>query len=133
MTNWATLFLPKATLPDVDLGALGGEKPLTVMFRPHFNKYSVAELCHPHHPDILENQARRWRDSFSAIRSGSTYFDRPQYQPPLAHEFYYRPTTTRDTLLRVHALPREWDPIHRKAGGLDRLPCTGHGHRPQGG
>eukprot|EP00962_Isochrysis_galbana_P050947 scaffold22305_cov123-Isochrysis_galbana.AAC.1 len=36
-------------------------------------------------------------------------------------------------LLRVHALPREWDPIHREGSGLDRLPCTGHGHRPQGG
>mmetsp|Transcript_23882 Transcript_23882/g.77118 ORF Transcript_23882/g.77118 Transcript_23882/m.77118 type:complete len:447 (+) Transcript_23882:755-2095(+) len=64
--------------------------PTHCMFKPGFNKYSVVDLCHPLHPDIVNNRARRWRDSFAKMVAGS-FFDRPAHQPVVAHELHYHP------------------------------------------
>ena len=88
MTNWATLYLPLSSAPHVNISALGGGNPLSAMFRPGFDKNDVADLCHPSHPDITSNQHRRWSDSFTRIQRG-TFFDRPSFQPTIAHDFYY--------------------------------------------
>eukprot|EP00965_Chrysotila_dentata_P007259 235598-Pleurochrysis_carterae.AAC.1 len=58
------------------------------MFKPGFDKYTVIALCHPMHPDITQNQSRRWVRSFKAIEAG-TFFHRPQYMPPHTYEFHY--------------------------------------------
>ena len=89
MTNWATIFLPRATLPHVDLGNLPGATPLQRTFKPNFDKFSVAELCTPLHADIVSYRRARWTESFAAIRAGS-YFDRPNYHPPVAHCCYWQ-------------------------------------------
>jgi hypothetical protein len=88
MTNWATLYLPKSSVPEASVSLLGGGNPLTALFRPGFDKLSVVDLFHPSHPDITSNQRRRWNDSFMALQAG-TFFDRPNYQPPVAHDLYY--------------------------------------------
>ena len=58
------------------------------MFKPGFDKYIILDLCHPSHPDIRSNQARRWKDSLARISAG-TYFNRPAYDPPHAHHLHY--------------------------------------------
>ena len=91
MTNWASVYLPQATSPYNNLRSLaaGGTDPLQSMFRPHFDKFSVVDLCHPLHPDIVANQHRRWCYSFRAVRNG-TLFERPSYHPPVAHHLHYQ-------------------------------------------
>ena len=90
MTNWASIFLPRSTLPNVDLGNLPGDTPLARTFKTNFDKFSVVELCSPLHNDITSFRRARWSESFAAIRAG-TYFDRPEYDPPLAHHCYWQP------------------------------------------
>jgi len=87
MTNWATVWLPRSTLRHISIGDLSGGKRLSVMFKEGFHKAVVADLCHPHHPDILAKQVRRWNESFQRIRDGS-YFDRPGFVPAVAHDFF---------------------------------------------
>eukprot|EP00965_Chrysotila_dentata_P104254 3442973-Pleurochrysis_carterae.AAC.1 len=58
------------------------------MFKTGFDKYTIVGLCHLLHPDITRNQSRRWSDSLRAIEAG-TFFDRPNYVPPHAHELHY--------------------------------------------
>jgi hypothetical protein len=89
MTNWTTIFLPKATLPHVDLGILPGATPLQQAFKHGFNMESVVTLCTPDHPDLVLFRRDRWRGSFEAIRERS-YFHRPAYQPPQAHECFWQ-------------------------------------------
>ena len=92
MTNWATLYLPLSSAPDTNLAAMaapGTDAPLSMTFKPSFDKFSVAELCHPLHPDIVSNQHRRWCESFRALRAG-TYFHRPSFQPAHAHHLWYQ-------------------------------------------
>ena len=90
MTNWATVYLHRDSAPrGVTIRALGGGgNPLRHMFKPGFNKYVILDMCHPNHPDIRNNQSRRWRDSLARIRAG-TYFKRPAYIPPHAHHLHY--------------------------------------------
>ena len=87
MTNWATLYLPLSSSPDFTLLSMG-PNPLASMFKPGFDKLSIAELCHPQHPDITARQQRRWKDSFTTIANG-TYFNRPTFQPWCANDMYY--------------------------------------------
>ena len=91
MTNWATMGIPKASLPHVDLGMLGAKDPLTVMFRRGFDKYTIIDLCHPHHPDIVGAQTERWKHAFTAIKA-KTYFDRGTHKPAYGAAYlYYHP------------------------------------------
>ena len=89
MTNWTTIYLPKSTLPHINLGALSGT-PLEQTFKHGFNLDSIGDLCMPDHPDIVLYRRDRWSESFASIRAG-TFFDRPDYTPPHAHECYYQP------------------------------------------
>ena len=89
MTNWASIFLPRSTLPNVDLGNLQGDTPLKQTFKANFDKFSVAALCSPLHSDIVSYRRARWTESFAGIRAG-TYFNRPDYHPPLAHSCFWQ-------------------------------------------
>ena len=89
MTNWTTIYLPKSTLPHIDLGQLTGT-PLEQTFRHGFDLESIGDLCMPDHPDLVLYRRDRWRESFSSVRAG-TFFNRPDYKPPHAHECYYQP------------------------------------------
>ena len=88
MTNWATLYLPKSSVPRLNVSGLGGGDPLSAMSRPGFDTFSVVDLCHLAHPEITANQRRRWRDAFTRIPAG-TYFERPAFTPDVAHDLYY--------------------------------------------
>jgi hypothetical protein len=82
MTNWATAAIPLCTLPNVDLRTVA-------LFRPNFDKYSIVALCHPQHPQLTQYRVTRWQQAFIAIKAG-TYFQRPDYQPPVAQHLTYR-------------------------------------------
>ena len=90
MTNWATVYLPLDSMPQVDLHRLlrKAANVRAATFKPGFDKHSIIPLCHPAHPEISGNKSRRWRDAFLDIQAG-TYFNRPSYHPPLAHSFYF--------------------------------------------
>lgn len=60
------------------------------IFKQGFDKYSIIPLCSPLHPEIINNQTRRWVDAFEAIEQG-TYFKRPNYDPRYAQHLTYRP------------------------------------------
>lgn len=89
MTNWATLHLPRRLLAHLNMHPLRYDRR-RLIFKDGFDKYTVINLCHPHHPDIKSNQSRRWRDSLTSIAAG-TYFKRPDYQPFHAQHLTYRP------------------------------------------
>ena len=89
MTNWTSIYLPKSTLPHIDLGQLAGT-PLQQTFKHGFDLDSIGDLCMPDHPDLVLYRRDRWTESFANIRAG-TFFDRPDYTPPHAHECYYQP------------------------------------------
>eukprot|EP00965_Chrysotila_dentata_P038840 1290251-Pleurochrysis_carterae.AAC.2 len=67
---------------------LSSGNPLHHMFKRGFDKYQVIDLCHPKHPDITQNQSRRWVDSLQEIAAG-TFFKRPKYTPSHAQELHY--------------------------------------------
>ena len=97
MTNWATLCLPLSSAPQVNIFNMAGTShksqwgrdPRSAMFKNGFDKFSVVDLCHPSHPDIISNQYRRWESAFVEISAG-TYFNRPSYIPNVAHSLYYQ-------------------------------------------
>ena len=49
----------------------------------------MVALCHPQHPHITQARHSRWVGSFGAIKA-KTFFDRPNYQPPVAQHLTYR-------------------------------------------
>ena len=89
MTNWATVGIPRSVAPHVRVSNVAAiQDPSRAMFKPGFDKYTVIELCHPYHPDLVEYRFERWCTSFAKIKAG-TYFERPVYRPPVAHHFHY--------------------------------------------
>ena len=59
MTNWATIHYPRAISPTLNIARVlqinGGW-----VYKQDFDKYSIADLFHPDHPDIVGNKQRRW-------------------------------------------------------------------------
>ena len=90
MTNWATIGLSRASAPHFNLEVLSVGPPIKTMFRPNFDKHSVAAKCWPLHPELVAERRRRWLTSISAIKVG-TLWDRPTYQPFCATWMYYHP------------------------------------------
>ena len=59
MTNWASLSLPLSTARHITVtNAVRAANPSHGMFKPGFDKYSVVELCHPFHPELVEYRTR---------------------------------------------------------------------------
>ena len=90
MTNWASVGIPRAIAPHITFPAAAIRDPFTGLFRPGFDKYTVVELCHPYHPELVEYRTERWCRSIDRIKDG-TFFKRPDYRPPVAHHFHYHP------------------------------------------
>lgn len=90
MTNWASLSLPHSSAPKLTFSSRVLSRPFAEMFKPDFDKYSVVDLCHPYHPDLVDYKRRRWMQSVERIVNG-TFFHRPTYTPPVAHHIFYQP------------------------------------------
>ena len=89
MTNWGSVSIPRAIAPHFRIASESAmQNPAQLIFKRGFNKYSVVDLCHPYHPDLVQNRTSRWCLSFHAIESG-TFFKRPDFQPIVAHHIHY--------------------------------------------
>ena len=81
MTNWATVFLPAATMPPTftgmaDLLGAGG------IFRTDLDLEDFIDGFSQHAPDIISNQRRRWGHYLDLARIGSIWAAEAHFMSP---------------------------------------------------
>ena len=92
MTNWATVFLPAAAMPngfagiDAILGAGG-------IFKPRLDLDDFLDGFSMYAQDIVQNQRARWKEFLDTVASGASIWETAHFNSPYppTHFFYHDP------------------------------------------